>query len=267
MVKIIFCDMDGTLLTNENELPAGFDAMIDELKRRNVLFAPTSGRQYASLLRSFDKYRDEFLFMAENGSFVMHKGEEIFSKLLGVEAAKKVLAATDDFQNILRVYCGKNDAYILREQNMPEYTAELEKYYTKSTPVDTFDAVDDEPLKVAFFDPTGNAKVNVYDKLAQFYDSLQVICSSDNWVDVMAPGVNKGVAVENIQRVMNIKPDECAAFGDYLNDCEMLRAVGYGFAMGNAHPDVKKLARFVVPNNNAGGVLLGVRRLMVYGLI
>ena len=36
MVKIIFCDMDGTLLTGENKLPAGFDAMIAELKRQAV---------------------------------------------------------------------------------------------------------------------------------------------------------------------------------------------------------------------------------------
>ena len=267
MVKIIFCDMDGTLLTNENKLPAGFDGMIAELKRRNVIFAPASGRQYASLLRSFDKYRDEFLFMAENGSFVVHKGEEIFSQPLGVESAKKVLAATDDLQNILRVYCGKNDAYILREQDKPEYTDELEKYYTQSTVVDSFDALDDEPLKVAFFDPTGNSKANVYDKLAQFSDSLQVVLSSNYWVDVMSPNIGKGVAVENIQRVMNFKPEECAAFGDYFNDSEMLQAVGYGFAMANSHPDVKKLAKFIVPSNNAGGVLLGVRRLMVYGLI
>ena len=267
MVKIIFCDMDGTLLTGENKLPAGFDGMIAELKRRNVIFAPASGRQIFSLIRSFEDYRDDFLFVAENGTFVSYHGEEIFSCPLGSESAKKVLAASEGFENILRVYCGKKDAYILREQNQPEYIDELFKYYTHSTFVDSFDEVDDEPLKVAFFDPTGNSKKNIYDKLAQFYDSLQVVQSSNNWVDVMSPGISKGEAVKNIQRVMNFKPEECAAFGDYLNDIEMLQAVGYGFAVGNAHPDLKAIARFTVPNNNQGGVLFGVRRLMVYRLI
>ena len=51
MIKIIFSDMDGTLLTDENKLPDGFDEMITELKRRGVIFAPASGRQYFSLLR------------------------------------------------------------------------------------------------------------------------------------------------------------------------------------------------------------------------
>ena len=197
----------------------------------------------------------------------MHKGEEIFSSPLGFDAAKKVLAASETFGNILRVYCGKKDAYLQREQDTPEFHAELEKYYTHNGVVDSFDELDDIPLKIAFFDPTANAKENIFDKLAEFRDSLQVVLSSDYWVDVMSPKISKGEAVKNIQRVMNFKPEECAAFGDYLNDCEMIQAVGYGFAMANAHPDLKAIAKFEVPSNDQAGVLAGVRRLIAYGLI
>ena len=267
MIKIFFSDMDGTLLTNDNELPAGFDGMITELSRRGVIFAPASGRQYFSLRRSFDKYRDDFLFLAENGTLVMYKGKEVCSSPLNVAATKEVLAASEGFENILRVYCGKKDAYLRSDQNTPEFHAELEKYYTHNGVVENFSEIRDVPLKIAFFDPTAHAKENIYDKLAPFKSSLQVVLSSDYWVDVMSPSINKGEAVKNIQRIMNIRPDECAAFGDYLNDCEMLQAVGYSFAMANAHPDLKKFARFETLSNDKGGVIFGIRRLMVYGLI
>ena len=267
MIKIIFSDMDGTLLTSANKLPEGFSEMMTELKRRNVLFAPASGRQYFSLLRSFEDYRDEFLFLAENGTLVMHRGKEIFSCPLGVEAAQKVLAASEDFKNILRVYCGKKDAYLRREQDTPEFYAELEKYYTHNGVVDSWDEIDDMPLKIALFDPTGNSKENIYDKLTQFHSTLQVVLSSDYWVDVMSPSINKGEAVKSVQRAMNFKPEECAAFGDYLNDCEMLQAVGYGFAMANAHPDVKRVAKFETSSNDEAGVIAGIRRLIADGLI
>ena len=267
MIKIIFCDMDGTLLTSENKLPEGFDEVMAELKRRGVIFAPASGRQFFSLIRSFEDYVDEFLFLAENGTLVMYKGEEIFSSPLGFEAAREVLAASENFENILRVYCGKKDAYLRSEQNIPEFHAELEKYYTHNGVIDSFDEIEDIPLKIALFDPTGNSKKNIYDKLAQFYDSLQVVLSSDYWVDVMSPNINKGEAVKNIRRVMNFKPEECAAFGDYLNDCEMIQAVGYGFAMANAHPDLKRFAKFETTSNDQAGVLVGIRRLIAYGLM
>ena len=268
MVKIIFTDMDGTLLTSANELPAGFAGAMDELKRRGVIFAPASGRQYFSLLRSFEDYRDDFLFLAENGTLVMYKGKEIFSSPIGFDAARKVLAASDTLgENILRVYCGKKDAYLLREQDVPAFHVELEKYYTHNGTVDDFNELDDMPLKLAFFDPTGHSKENIYDKLAPACAGLKIVLSSDYWVDVMSPNISKGEAVKNIQRVMGFKPEECAAFGDYLNDYEMLQAVGYGFAVENAHPDLKSVAKFVVPSNDAAGVIFGIRRLMVYRLI
>lgn len=267
MIKIIFSDMDGTLLTSENKLPEGFGEMMTELKKRGVIFAPASGRQYFSLLRSFEEYRDEFLFLAENGTLVMHRGKEIFSRPIGFDAAKKVLAASESFENILRVFCGKKDAYILHEQDTPEFHVELKKYYTHARYVDDFAEIDDMPLKISFFDPTANSRKKIYDELAQFHNTLQVVLSSDYWVDVMSPNINKGEAVKNIQHTMNIKPEECAAFGDYLNDCEMLSEVGYSFAMANAHPDVKKVARFETVSNDEAGVLVGIRRLIGEGLI
>ena len=52
MIKLVFCDMDGTLLDGQGNLPEGIGAMLAELKAHGVIFAPASGRQYAALLRN-----------------------------------------------------------------------------------------------------------------------------------------------------------------------------------------------------------------------
>lgn len=267
MIKLIFSDMDGTLLTSENKLPAGFDETMAELKKRGVIFCPASGRQYFSLLKTFSKYVDEFLFLAENGTLVMHREIEIFSSPIDRAAVDRIMEVTEPLKNILRVWCGKKDAYILREQDTAENQAELNKYYTHNAVVDSFAEIDDTPIKVAMYDVAANAKGNIYAHLSEFYDSLQVVLSSDYWVDLMSRGINKGEAVANVQRILNIKPEECAAFGDYLNDCEMIQAVGYSFAMANAHPDLKKLAKFETASNDERGVLVGIEKLMADGLI
>ncbi len=88
MIKIIFSDMDGTLLTSQNKLPDGFDETMSELKKRGVIFAPASGRQYFSLLKTFSKYVDEFLFLAENGTLVMHREIEIFSSPIDINSVE-----------------------------------------------------------------------------------------------------------------------------------------------------------------------------------
>ena len=267
MIKLIFSDMDGTLLNDNGNLPRDFDELMKELNSRGVIFAPASGRQYFSLLRSFGKYRDEFLFVCENGTLVMQHGREIFSKTMTQAQALEVLS-TIERDDVFRVYCGKKNAYFLKSQIKPENLAELEKYFTQNVTVEKFTDVEDEPLKMSFFDVNGTVERTVYPILRKKFDGpLQVVLSSDYWVDVMAAGINKGVAVQNVQQLLGISPDECAAFGDYLNDVEMLQAVTYSFAMENAYPELKKFARFSTVSNNDEGVLVGIRRLLDEGLI
>ena len=267
MIKIIFSDMDGTLLTSENKLPVGFDTMIAELKSRGVIFAPASGRQYFSLIDSFQRYQNEFLFLAEGGTLVIYLGKEIFSQPMDKNLAFEFLYKSDELKNILCVFCGKKNAYIRDFQDIPKYRDELLKYYTHAVAVKRWEDIDDEPIKVAFFDPESNSRESIYNHLKKYEDRAQILISSEHWVDAMMPGVNKGSAIKKIQQILDIKPEECAAFGDYLNDCEMMQAVGYSFAMANAHPDLKKFAKFETASNDEGGVLVGIKKLMDEGLI
>ena len=268
MIKIIFSDMDGTLLRSNNTLPEGFDAMIAELKKRGVIFAPASGRQYFALLESFPQYENEFIFLGDNGTLVMRHGKELFSLPMKKDITLEMLHESASIKNILRVYCGKKNAYIQDFQNTPRYYAVLRKYYTHTGIVKTWEEIDDVPIKVAFFDDNHNAEKTIYPKMQKFNGGeVQVLLSSDEWVDIMMPHVDKGFAVRKVQEILNIKPEECAAFGDYLNDYEMLKSVGYSFAMANAHPDLKKIAKFETASNDEGGVIAGIKKLIDDGLI
>lgn len=268
MIKIIFCDMDGTLLTSKNELPDGFDEIIAELKSRGVIFAPSSGRQYFSLMKTFPKYADEFLFLGDNGTLVMYKGKEIFSDPLGSENTAKVMGVADTLdKNILRVWSGKKNAYILKWQDSPEFQAETEKYYVRNVAVESWSDIDDTPIKVSLCDRSGHAAETIYPYVEHFKKNLQVVLASDQWVDIMSPDISKGSAIEHIQRIWNIKPTECAAFGDFMNDYEMLQAVEYSFAMANAYPEVKKVAKYETLSHDDFGVIVGIKKLIAEGLI
>ena len=83
----------------------------------------------------------------------------------------------------------------------------------------------------------------------------------------MNPGMNKGFAVKKLQELLGIPPENCAAFGDYLNDLEMLKAVKYSFAMENAHPALFEAANYRAPANTAYGVTKKLRELLDAGLI
>jgi len=265
MIKLIMSDMDGTLLDEKGNVPAEFDEIAAELKKRGVIFAPASGRQYYSLAKSFAAYVDDFIFVAENGTMVRYKDKELFASVMNRRAVLDIFAAVPQ-DNILKVFCGRHEAYMLKSQKRPEYAAELEKYYSRAECVDDFACVTDDPIKVSLFDLEGKAAESIYPLVKKFEQGMQVTLSSDYWVDVIAYGINKGIAVQKIQKKLKITPMECAAFGDYLNDAEMMSSAYYSFAMANAHPDLKKLARFQTDSNVEHGVITGIKRLMEQGL-
>ena len=126
--------------------------------------------------------------------------------------------------------------------------------------------IDDEIIKVSFFDPGAQADKTIYPQLKKFNGRLQVVLASAYWVDVIGFGINKGMAIQQVQKKLKITPKECAAFGDYMNDAEMMSSVYYSYAMANAHPKVKELARFEAKSNAEHGVMVQIRELLQSGM-
>ena len=86
--------------------------------------------------------------------------------------------------------------------------------------------------------------------------------SGRHWVDVMNSTVNKGVALRDLQRALGVTPAQTAAFGDYLNDVELLQAADWSYAMADAHPDVAAVARHRAPSNADAGVVTVIAELL-----
>ena len=231
-----------------------------------MLFAPCSGRQYYSLLDTFKGYEDDFLFLAENGTMVQYQGRELFSSVMNKQLGLKALQETREVSGIYEVYCGRKGAYILRDEFTEAFRAELAKYYTHAEVVDSFADIEDEMIKASFFDEMGQADERIYSPLMKYAGPFQVAISSDYWVDMMRFDINKGIAIQQVQKRLHIAPMECAAFGDFMNDAEMMSSVYYSFAMENAHPKIKELARYQTASNKEHGVLQGIQRLIDDGL-
>ena len=258
--------MDGTLLDENGKLPVEFADLMAKLKARNVAFCPASGRQYYSLADSFAEYADQFIFLSDNGTMVRQHGQEIFSNVMDKKTAIDLLNSVNDIAGIYNVYCGKKKAYLLKAKNPQKYMDELGKYFRTIELVDDFAAVDDEPIKTSFFTAQGDADTKIYPLFKAQEKSMQVVLASAYWVDITNKGANKGLTVKEIQRRLNIRPDECAAFGDYMNDKEMLEAVYYSYAMANAYPAIKAIARFEAPSNTEHGVIKQIEKLIAEGL-
>lgn len=259
MIKFIATDMDGTLLNSQKELSPKFYDVFEKLKKRDVLFAAASGRQYYTLADEFDDIKEDMLFIAENGTFVVYKGKELVVNGLDRDLANELVRIGRTIDNTNIVLCGKNSAYV--ESSDERFLGEVRKYYHRYEIVDDLEKVDDTVLKVTMCDFNGSEK-NSYKYFEKYKDELQVAIAGEIWLDITAGGVNKGVAIKKIQNLLNIDFKETMVFGDYLNDLEMMDSAYHSYAMENAHEDIKKAARFMTKSNDEDGVIFKIKEVM-----
>ncbi len=82
----------------------------------------------------------------------------------------------------------------------------------------------------------------------------RVTCSSWRNVELMSRGMGKAAALKWLADRLDVELEDCMAFGDNANDLDMLAAVGWPVAVGNAADAVKRAARIVADTDANDGV-------------
>jgi Cof subfamily protein (haloacid dehalogenase superfamily) len=259
-IRFVAADMDGTLLNGRHELSPEFFPVYEKMKEKGVLFAAASGRQFFNLYNRFKSISDEVIFIAENGSYVVHKGEDLLVQDMHRDDVKRLLTEVRKIPNAFPILCGKKGAYI--EDAFPSFIEHVEMYYDRYWQVDNLsDVEDDRFLKIAICDLAGSEQ-NSYPHFCHELDNLQVKISGSIWLDLSHKLANKGKAIALIQSRYGISMEETMVFGDYLNDLEMMYQAGYSFAMENAHPDIKHAAKYLAASNEENGVIEVLKQML-----
>lgn len=252
MIKLIAADMDGTLLNDKKELPPDFFTVLDRLRSRGAHFVIASGRSFSSLKISFGECMDKLDFICDNGAYVVVGGELVSMSILDKKRLKDMLDVCLSLKGTTPVLCGVHGTYF--ERTSDEFFNEVSKFYLNYTCVDDIRTVKDDIFKVAVCDTLGPQN-NSYPVMAgEFGKDFTVAVTGPKWIDLMNKGINKGAALEKIQRELNISKAETMTFGDYFNDKELLLAADYGFVMANAHPDMFAYGKYRAESNNDCGV-------------
>lgn len=249
MIKLIATDMDGTLLNSNHEIPKNFKETISSLKEKDIMFAISTGRNYLDISYKFDDYKDELLFICENGTGIYYKDECIYSKFLEKNTIKKLVELGRNVENAYPMLCGTKGLY-LEDEKVLEKLNELFPMNLPVINVDSLLDVDDGIFKVNMFDLT-DAETNSYPIFKnENIEDVTLTPSGRYWLDMSSFGTNKGIAIKKVQDMFGIDYKETMVFGDHLNDIEMMKSAYYSYAMKNGHDDVKEVANFETKYTN-----------------
>lgn len=243
MLKLIASDIDGTLLQNgEKELSGQAVNQVKQLKEMGILFAAASGRQYATLRRLFEPVKDDIAYICENGAMVMYNGKilhkDVFDRVLAEEMMHSILNRED-----MEIIVSGEKSYYIQPKRKVFADYMLQTVKGKVAVVDDIFKVKEDILKISMYRESGLEEMLPYWKKL-FGSQATVVTSGHAWLDMMPMSADKGKGIRVLQKYFLISADACAAFGDNLNDLEMLHEVTYSFAVSNAKEEVKETAKY-----------------------
>ncbi|MDO4492227.1 MAG: HAD family hydrolase [Lachnospiraceae bacterium] len=261
-VKLVVSDLDGTLLDDKKHTPSELPDILEALGRMGIPFVVASGRQLYTLRKQFTElgFGDRILYIGENGG-ITGSGTEIFTcDGMDKELLARMIRKLRRVEGCWPILCGKNSAYFEDDNEAMRYNTSM--YYARNRLVeDLLECLpEDEFCKVAVFAANDKAEEVAYPALMEFGDEAAVVVSGKRWVDVMNRGTNKATALQQLCAHMNIDLKNVMAFGDYLNDLEMLELCGHSYAMENSHPLLLQRIPGRSGHNNSGGVTETIKR-------
>lgn len=250
--SVIFFDIDGTLLNHDKDLPHSTKESIFKLKELGHEVAIATGRA-PFMFEDLRKELDINTFVSYNGQYVVLRGEVLYTNPLKISSLEKLTEAALE-NNHPVVFMDHEDM----KANVPEHAYIKESIDTLK--INRFPTHDPhyykgrELFQSLLFCPEGEEKQ--YEQVFSDFDFVRWHPVS---VDILPQGGSKAKGIEKIVEVLDIPKERQYAFGDGLNDLEMLSTITNSVAMGNAEETVKEVAKYVTKSVEDNGILHGLQ--------
>lgn len=263
MKKIIFSDLDGTLLTDDKQISPKNREAIHALTAAGHSFVIATGRPFESaykISRELGLDGEGCYIVSYNGSHVYDCAGEtaLLDKKLSMETVRELFSFAWDEGLYIQTY--QNGEILTRRR-----TKELD-FYEKNTNLpgcpreDVLDYLTREPNKAIVIDLNDHERLVRFQKEHEAWakGKCRLIFSNGRYLEVIAEGVSKQTGIEFLMNHLGADQKDTIAVGDEANDIEMIRAAGIGVAVGNASPAAKEAADYVTRLTNNGDAIAEV---------
>lgn len=251
-LKLIAIDMDDTLLREDKSYDGKrLNHIVDEMKKRDIIFCVASGNMYARLEEYLtDSDIQDIYFASDNGNYVVKNGETISSTNIPHEDFLELTRKIEERGHYNIIISTGDKVY---GKPVDEDKADfIHNYYrTIHTIHDYTDIPKDETLvKIACLSEYGLQDNKELASLAKDrFPNLQAVTSGQGWTDFFHKEGGKGAAVSDLQEKYGVAPEESMAFGDSMNDASMMTKVKYSVAVNNADEELKSLCDYEIGSN------------------
>lgn len=280
--KILFTDLDGTLLTTEKKVSESTREKLLTMIRNGNSLVLASGRPVDSILEVLEELniKEEVIQMQSEGSaeavgiyatayngavlYDCIRDEVIESYSVPMRAAQKLFDLAKERGLHIQTYADSHVVSIAEDAAIRYYTRVIHMPYVIGEQLEK--ELTHEPFKVLTIDLDDREKLECFRReieASALGEDLACAFSNNYYLEFFNKNAGKGNALIHMCRVLNVLEQNAVAVGDEENDISMIEAAGVGVAMANASPELKKYADYITENdNNKDGIAEVIDKFM-----
>ena len=222
MIKLIACDLDGTLLPRgEKRLTSELENKIKAVMVSGTRFAVVSGRDYSSLRRVLDFMSDDIYYVCCGGSVCVKGGKTLYSKPVTAESVISAIKAAKQSGRGL-VLSSDKLVYVYGSADFVSYVKNM--YGADAVEIKCNRGVATPVYKISFFGEGEHL-------LSQSALGLKLFYNRNGWEEYISRIAGKAEALSDLMMRLSVLACEVAAAGDDLCDAAMLKKAGTAFAL------------------------------------
>ena len=265
-IKIISCDLDGTLLGPNGEPSDLTKEVINKLHEKKYILIANTGRPLYSIPNEVVNLPFDYL-VGMNGQIILDtKANKIYEKeklnksdLINLSdlGNKNMAIGHLHYENVIYLIMSKRNfifGYIFNQLNKLRFIfKQIER--TKVKYVTDIRSLKLNDIAKICFASLGKNLIKLQEEINLLENKpYQTFLVTENWLEVMAADISKGNALIEIAKKENIDIKNTLAIGDGENDIPMLKVAGISVAMENAMDNTKKVADYIAPSFREDGL-------------
>ena len=276
-IKMIAVDLDGTLFTNSKEILPETLSALERASAIGIEIVPATGRPFHGVSEKVTGLEFVNYILTCNGAAIYNRrtGECLYEQPMSWEKGAEILTALKGLNISIDAFI---NGYSYKERSQINFIdslalSQVMKDYIKKTRLyvdDLIEFVSSEKHSVQKItlnfaknpDGTSLDRDETKARLDKISD-IAVVSGGDNNLEITESTINKGISLVNFGKRLGIDRSQIMAFGDSGNDLEMLKAAGFGVAMGNSEKAVLDIADYVTLSNNDNGIGDAIEKLIL----
>jgi Cof subfamily protein (haloacid dehalogenase superfamily) len=272
---LIAFDLDGTTLNSDSKISKRNYLALKKAYETGIKLVPCTGRSMFEIPEELFYLLDEFGFsvfpwiITDNGSLVydLERKELIYKNIIPKKTALAILA---EGRKRLALSYGSfgiqgatdNKGLIWEAEEAKSFIKRYEEKWDLPTAnLEELIEWNDSMVKMSInfmYAADCESCLNEF----SLWPDVALTSAAEKNIEVMIAGTSKGKALEFVSRYCGIPMERIMAIGDNQNDIEMIQSSGFGVAMGNAIPELKKKADWITAANDDDGLALAIEKVL-----